>query len=125
MTQVITIFDNALAPEHMLPSLHAPVGGPINGERAKDYRCDFEQLQADMRTAWDFAAAQHLPVLTAACDRNGAYLVVAPSKHIYKLFGDEAACWQRVPGKNGVVVEHWMGAIGHIRVFWRDVKCTH
>jgi hypothetical protein len=108
-----------LCPEHLAPSLVAAVGGPI-----RDARHDLDRLIEDQKTAMRFAIAHHLPILTMAADRNGAYLVVAPTRHIYTLFGDECAQWRRhVDG--AVTTEYWLGCIGHIRVFWREVKCMH
>jgi hypothetical protein len=110
-------------PEHLSPAYFAPVGGPINGTRHADHRCDFERLQEDMRTAWAFATEHHLAVLQVSGDRNGAYLVVAPSAGVEKLFGEEICHWVARTG-NGMINELWLGCIGHIRVFWRTVKCA-
>lgn len=114
--QVIPMASSATCMEHLAPSLAAPVGGPI-----RDARMEIGQLMTDMQTAVDFCTAQHIPVLTIAADRNGAYLVVAPAAHLRVLFGDECTCWRR--GVSGhLVTEHWIGLIGHIRVFWREVN---
>lgn len=107
-------------PEILAPSLCQPVRGPINGA---DQRLDFAALQDDMKLAWDFATAKGLSVLTVAADRNGAYLVVAPHPSIYALFGDECGQHRRHVD-HGLTTEHWLGCIGHIRVFWREVKCA-
>ncbi|WP_306603882.1 hypothetical protein [Azonexus sp.] len=124
--QIHALFHPGYAPEHLSPSLAQPVGGPINGQREKDHRCDFERLQKDQRTAWAFAQRHHLAVLTVAADRNGAYLVVAPAQRLLSIFDDECACWRSEPSNNGMKIEHWVGlANGNIRVFWRDVKCAH
>lgn len=109
----------AVYPEFLAPSLNPPARGPINGEA----RMDVENLLADMKTAWDFATSKHLAVLTMAADRNGAYRVVAPHPTIYALFGDECGQW-RQHTENGLTTEHWLGCIGHTRVFWREVKCA-
>lgn len=110
----------AVCPEYLAPSLAVPAGGPI-----KDARCDLERLLEDQKEAMRFAIANKLPILTLAADRNGAYIVVAPARHIYTLFGDECGLWRRHVD-NGLTTEHWLGCIGHIRVFWREVKCaTH
>lgn len=107
-------------PEFLAPSLCQPVRGPIN---SADQRLDFAALQADMKQAWDFATAKGLSVLTVAADRNGAYLVVAPHPSIYALFAGECGQHRRHVG-HGLTTEHWLGCIGHIRVFWREVKCA-
>ena len=106
-------------PEFLSPSLCQPVRGPINGA---DQRLEFASLIDDMKTAWDFAVAKGLAVLTVAADRNGAYLVVAAHPSIYALFGDECGQHRRHVD-NGMTTEHWLGCIGHIRVFWREVRC--
>ena len=122
---VVSVFDRVPPMEHLAPALNVPVGGPINGHRQKDYRTDFDRLQADMASAWRFATKHHLAVLTVAGDRNGAYLVIAPSPKLKTLFGDEAARWRMDPATNGMRVEYWLGLIGNIRVFWREVTCVH
>lgn len=109
----------ASTPEFLYPALSITAGGPM-----ADARTDIARLLDDQKTAWDFAAAKNLAVLTVAADRNGAYLVVAPSKDIYTLFGDECGQWRRHT-ENGLLTEYWLGCIGHIRVFWREVKCVH
>lgn len=105
-------------PEYFAPSMAVPVGGAI-----ADARTNLEQLFEDMQTGMLYANTKHLPILTIAADRNGAYLVVAPTRDIYKLFGNECATWRRqVEGQ--MTVEHWFGMVGHIRFFWREVKCN-
>lgn len=105
-------------PEFLLPLFHAPVGGPV----CFDFT-DFEKVMDDLRTATDFARAQHINILSASFDRNGAYLFVVASPHLYKLFGDECG-WVRDATENGLRIQFWLGCIGHIRVFWREVKCA-
>lgn len=105
-------------PEFLVPSLNITAGGAM-----ADARHDIERLLADQKTAWDFARTKGLAVLTVAADRNGAYLVVAPSKDIYTLFGEECGQWRRHVDA-GTTIKYWLGCIGHIRVFWREVKCT-
>jgi hypothetical protein len=112
-----------IIPEHLAPAFFAPVGGPINGNRRIDYRVDFDRLQEDMRTAWRFAVEKHLAVLQVSGDRNGAYLVVAASPRLTAIFGEECCQWV-TRTENGLTTEHWVGCIDHIRVFWREVKCT-
>lgn len=112
-------------PEALAPSFQMVAAGPINGRRPHDFRIDFERLTADMRTAWDFAALNLLAVLSISGDRNGAYMIVAPSPRLHDLLGDEASRWHQAPVKNGLVVEYWVGHLDHIRIFWREVKCTH
>lgn len=102
-------------PEYLSPSLLVPVGGPI-----PDARLDIERLLEDMKTGMRFAAAKHLPILTMAADRNGAYIVIAPTKTLKTLFGDECAPWRREVS-HGLLTEHWLGLVGHIRFFWREV----
>lgn len=102
-------------PEHLSPSLTMPVGGPI-----PDARLDIERLMDDMKTGMRWAFSKHLAVLTMAVDRNGAYLVIAPHKHLRTLFGEECALWRREVS-HGMATEHWLGMIGHIRFFWREV----
>jgi hypothetical protein len=109
----------ATYPEYLAPSLNPAVGGPI-----PDARADIDRLLEDQKEAMRFALAQSLPILTLGADRNGAYVVVAPAKHIYKVFGDECGQWRRHVDA-GLTTEYWLGCIGHIRVFWREVKCTH
>lgn len=109
----------AICPEYLAPSLNPPSGGPI-----KDARADIDRLLEDMKEGMRFAIAQRLPILTMAADRNGAYLVVAPVKHIKALFGDECGLWRRKVDA-GMTTEHWLGCCGHIRFFWREIKCTH
>lgn len=111
-------------PEYLLPLLNVPVGGPINGSRGHDTPCDFEKLLADQRTAWDWAVANRLAVLSANADRNGAYLVLAPSPRLHTLFGEERSCVHQSV-QNGMRIELWVGSIEHIRVFWREVSCVH
>lgn len=109
-------------PEHLAPAFIAPLSkGPLD---ASDARHDIDKLLADQRQVWDWAMAAGLAVLSINGDRNGAYLCVAPSEHIYKLFGDECALIQRKT-LDGLRVESWMGMVGHIRIFWREVKCVH
>lgn len=109
----------AICPEYLAPSLAVPAGGPI-----PDARLDIERLLEDQKEAMRWAINASVPILTMAADRNGAYIVVAPVKHIYALFGEECGQWRRHT-ENGLTTEHWLGCIGHIRVFWREVKCTH
>lgn len=118
-TQILALHSAATYPEMMYPSLNIVAGGPINGEA----RREVDSYLGDIKTAMDFATAKHLAVLTMAADRNGAYLVVAPHPTIYALFGDECGQWRRHT-ENGLTTEHWLGCIGHIRVFWREVKCA-
>jgi hypothetical protein len=115
------VVNHPACPEFMAPSLNPPTRGAIN---RGDARSDIDALLADQKTAWNFAVAHNLAILSVNADRNGAYLVVTPNKDIYKLFGDECGMWRRhVEG--GLTTEHWIGCIGHIRVFWREVKCVH
>lgn len=107
-------------PEHLAPSFNAAVGGPLSG----DARCDIDKLLADIRSAWDWAAANQVAVLSVNADRNGAYLVIAPSQKLHRLFGDECAQW-RQHTQDGLRTENWIGCIGHIRVFWWEVTCVH
>ena len=110
-------------PEHLAPAFAAPIPrGAINGER--DARYDIDKLLHDQRQVWDWAIANRLAVLSVNGDRNGAYLYVAPASHIYVLFGEECSQIQRKT-ENGLCTETWLGVIGHIRVFWREVKCVH
>lgn len=111
-------------PEHLAPLLfwHG-LGGPINGHRQSDARTDIAALLADQRTAWDWAEANHVAVLSINGDRNGAYLFVAASRSLYTLFGEECA-WVKRSIERGVETTLWLGCIGHIRVFWREVKCA-
>lgn len=112
-------------PEHLAPLLHwHGVSGAISGTRSGDARMDLERLYADMRTAWDWAIAKHVAVLSINADRNGAYLFVAASPMLQTLFGDECA-WIRRNVEHGLETSLWLGCIGHIRVFWREVKCAH
>lgn len=120
MSAVVHHMPAVSMPELFFPSLCQPVRQPIN---SKDQRLDFDALQADMKMAWDFAVAKGLSVLTVAADRNGAYLVVAAHPSIYALFGEECAQHRRHV-EHGLCTEHWLGCIGHIRVFWREVKCA-
>lgn len=117
MTAQIHSMPGTTLPEYLAPSLAPAVGGPI-----QDARMDINDMIDDMREGMRWATAQKVPVLSMACDRNGAYLVVAPVKHIYTLFGAECGQWRRHV-ENGLTTEHWLGCIGHIRVFWREVKC--
>lgn len=119
MNQLINS-SSAAFPDHLLPAFHAPVAGPLR----IDAGVDFDRVAEDLRVAWEFARAKQLSVLSANVDRNGAYLVVVPSPRIYTLFGDECARIQRRVDA-GLAIEFWMGCIEHIRVFWREVKCTH
>lgn len=106
-------------PEYFVPALAPAVGGPI-----KEARMKIEDMLDDMLEGKRWADAQKLPVLSVGVDRNGAYLVVAPAKHIYTLFGKECGWWRRHE-EAGLTTEHWLGCVGHIRFFWREVKCTH
>jgi len=109
-------------PEHLVPAFIAPAcTGQIN---TADARHDIDKLLADQRQVWDWAVASGLAVLSINGDRNGAYLCIAPAEHIYKLFGEECAQIQRKT-QDGLCLETWMGLVGHIRVFWREVKCVH
>ncbi|MBI2278176.1 MAG: hypothetical protein HYU74_12550 [Dechloromonas sp.] len=113
----------SMYPEHLAPALHwHGLGGPMNGQRSKDARCDFDAVMADQRTAWEWAAAKHLAVLSVNADRNGAYLCLAASPTLATLFGDECSRVTRIV-QGALATELWMGCIGHIRVFWREVKC--
>lgn len=110
-------------PEHLAPAFSAPIPkGPIND--AGDARYDIDKLLHDQRQVWDWAVANRLAVLSVNGDRCGAYLCVAPTRNIYTLFGDECSQVQRKT-KNGLCTETWLGLVGHIRVFWREVKCVH
>lgn len=112
-------------PEHLAPVFAWPnIDGPMNGHRDRDARCDIATALADQRTAFDWATSKQLAVLSVNADRNGAYLCVAPSPMIYTLFGEECA-WIQRKVENGLSTELWLGCIGHIRVFWREVKCVH
>ncbi len=123
-----------LYPEHLSPVFDWPaVGGPLNatspkagtsGERNQDARCDIDKLLEDMRSAWAWAKASHVAVLSVDADRNGAYLRLAASPRLRTLFGDECAMIQRHE-KADLRTETWLGCIGHIRVFWREVTCVH
>lgn len=109
-------------PEHLAPAFASPLTkAPIN---ERDARTDIDKLLADQRQVWNWAVANGLAVLSINGDRNGAYLCVAPAKNITVLFGDECAQVQRRT-EGGFCTETWMGMVGHIRVFWRDVKCVH
>lgn len=109
-------------PEHLAPAFIAPLcKGQVN---TADARTNIDKLLADQRQVWDWAVASGLAVLSINGDRNGAYLCVAPAKHIYSLFGDECAQIQRQT-RDGLCTETWIGLVGHIRVFWREVKCVH
>lgn len=114
----------AIYPEHLAPVFHWPaIGGPLLPEQ-KDARCDIEKVLADQRAGFEWAQAEHLAVLSINADRNGAYLCIAPSPRLIDLFGEEMACiHQRTEG--GVQTKFWLGCIGHIRVFWREVTCVH
>lgn len=123
MAEIIDLPQPAACLEYFIPSLLQPVGGPINGD--KDYRKEFDELQRDQRTAWEFAKRHGLAVLTVAGDRNGAYLVVSATPRLRQIFGEEAARW-RWGESNGSLVEYWLGLIDErIRVFWREIKCVH
>ena len=115
----MSVINHPSCPEFMAPSLISPPSVAIN----RDARTDIVALLNDQKSAWDFAVANNIAVLAVAADRNGAYLVVAPSKNIYVLFGDECSMWRRHTDA-GLTTEHWLGCINHIRVFWREVKCT-
>lgn len=113
----------SLYPEHLAPALSSPIPrGPIN--HGTDARYDIDKLLADQRQVWNWAVANSLAVLSVNGDRNGAYLCIAPAAHLQRLFGDECAMIQRRT-EFGLATETWLGVVGHIRVFWRDVKCVH
>lgn len=115
----------SIYPEHLAPCFDWPaVGGPLTGEPARDARGDIDKLLADMRTAWDWAKASQVAVISLDADRNGAYLRVAASPRLRTLFGDECA-QIRQRETDGLRTETWLGCIGHIRVFWREVTCAH
>jgi hypothetical protein len=114
----------SLYPEHLAPVFSWPaVGGPLNGSRERDARCDIDKLFADMRTAWDWAMCNHIAVIGVDADRNGAYLRVVHSTKLQHLFGDECAMIKRHT-EAGLRTEIWLGSIEHIRVFWREVTCV-
>lgn len=110
-------------PEHLAPAFASPIQrGPINGRA--DARYDIDKLLADQKQVWDWAMTKGIAVLSVNGDRNGAYLCVVPTANIYELFGDECAQVQR-KSENGLLTETWLGLVGHIRVFWREVTCVH
>lgn len=111
-------------PEHLLPGFLPAPSGPLNGTRPRDVRCAVDALVTDMKTALNWATSAQLAVLSINADRNGAYLVVAPSPRLKTLFGEECTWFHRYTD-HGLLIEHWLGAIGHIRVFWREVTCVH
>lgn len=112
-------------PEHLAPLLHwHGVSGAISGKRSGDARMDVERLLADQRTAWEWAIAKQVAVLSINADRNGAYLFVAASPMLQTLFGDECT-WISRYVEHGLETSLWIGCIGHIRVFWLEVKCAH
>jgi hypothetical protein len=118
-------FPPPIYPEHLQPVFQWPaVGGALNGLRGSDARSDIDKIFADLRTAWDWAIANQVAVIGLDADRNGAYLRVAPSPRLHTLFGDECANVHRKT-EAGLRVEWWIGGIGHIRVFWREVTCVH
>lgn len=114
-----------VCPEHLAPvfAWHG-IGGPMTGNPDRDARCDIKAIFTDLRTAWDWAAAKHLAVLSIAADRNGAYLCLAASPVLHTLFGDECIRVTRIV-QGTLATELWLGYIGHIRVFWREVTCVH
>lgn len=123
-TSNVHYLSNPITPDYLLPSLAQPVGGPLLARPGSDARCDFDKLQADQRTAWEWAIANHIAPLTCAFDRNGAYLVLPPSPRLYAIFGKECNWWHQSTN-NGLRTQLWLGCIGHIRVFWREVTCVH
>ena len=129
MTATLHQLPPPVYPEHLAPVFDWPaVGGPLNSAnpnaRARDARCDIDQLLADIRAAWEWAKASHVAVLSIDADRNGAYLRLVESPRLRGLFGDECAMVKRSE-KDGLRTEIWLGCIGHIRVFWREVTCVH
>lgn len=120
------VFHEFPYPEHLSPVFDWPaVGGPLDATRTGDARCNIDRLLVDMSAAWDWAAANHLAVLSIDADRNGAYLRLAPAPRLRTLFGDECACIRRTV-EHGLQVERWIGTIGeNIRVFWQEVACVH
>lgn len=112
-------------PEHLAPLLNwHGVTGAISGTRSGDARADIDRLLADIRTAYDWAASKQVAILSVNADRNGAYLFVAASPRLHTLFGEECA-WIKRSVDCGLETTLWLGCIGHIRVFWREVKCAH
>lgn len=124
MNELQNMAQKMVYPEHLAPIFNWPaIGGPLVAQQS-DARCDIEKLLADQRTAFAWAQAEHLAVLSMNADRNGAYLVIAPSARLAGLFGDEMACVLR-RDEGGVQIKFWMGCIDHIRIFWREVTCVH
>lgn len=113
-------------PEHLMPALRwQPVSRPITErEKSSDPRSCIDKLLDDQRRIFNWAQSEHLAVLSINADRNGAYACVAAQAALYKIFGDECAKVHE-RSENGVVLEYWIGLVGEIRVFWREVKCVH
>lgn len=113
-------------PEHLMPALRwQPVSSPItNREVAGDARTCIDKLLDDQRRIYAWAQSHHLAVLSINADRNGAYICVAAQPSLYRLLGDECTkVCSRI--ENGLALEYWIGLVGEIRVFWREVKCVH
>lgn len=108
--------DEALLPPHLLPIGYATLTGPVRLTSV-----GLQQALADLRSAAEFAGSHQLNVLSLAIDRCGPYLVVVPHSRIYKLFGEECA-WVQRKVDNGLRIETWLGKIGEVRVFWREVS---
>lgn len=119
MNNVINFPTLAPALEHLAPSLNVPTSRPLN-----DARTDIEGLITDIRFAFDFAQKHALAVLSVNADRFGAYMIIAPTDNIRKLFKKDCVCWRNFE-QAGTNTEHWVASIKHIRVFWREVKCVH
>lgn len=116
---------SAIYPEQLAPVFDWPaVGGPLNRQDNQRAPCSIDKLLADIRIAWDWAQLNHVPILSVDADRNGVYLRLVATPRLYTLFGDECATVRREE-KNGQRIEVWLGCIGHIRAFWREVTCVH
>lgn len=116
-------------PEHLAPVFDWPaVGGPLNSTnpnaRAREPQRDLEKMFEDIRSGLAWAEAANIRVISFDGDRNGAYLRLVASPRLRGLFGDECTMVKRQE-KNGLRTEIWLGCIGHIRVFWREVTCVH
>lgn len=120
MTATIHPLRHSSSMEHLSPAFIWPnLGGPIS-----DARVDIDSMLDDIRQAWDWAIANHLAVLSVNADRCGAYICIAAVPKLYTVFGDECS-WVQRKDEGCLRTELWIGCIGHIRVFWREVKCVH
>lgn len=115
-----------LPQEHLFPALRwQPVSQPITKRtNDADPRTAIDKLLDDQRRVWTWAQDKHLAVLSVNADRNGAYACIAPHPDLYTMFGEECV---KVHSRdeNGLILEYWMGLVGELRVFWREVKCVH